>query len=166
MAQASMAEITEALESLWTRWCYVDEALNAVGEKGHSDSDLAARIAALAVVAVYETDGLGNVELEELKLTVKAMLVRSPQLVKGTIAEADESLKHFQLKIALTKQGEIWLGRETDKAVFTPHCSLHAREDLDEAQAQVAGYNSGIVTAKDEEFTSALRPFMVPASVF
>ncbi len=165
MAQASMAEITEALETLWTRWCYVDEALNSLGENGRSDADLAARIAALAVVAVYETNGLGNFELEELKLTVKAMLVRSPQLVKGTIAKADESLKHFKLKMALTKQGEVWLGRETDKAVFTPHCPLHSREDLDRAQAQVAAYNAGIVTVEDEEFVSAFRTATLPLSV-
>ncbi len=123
MAQSSMAEKTEALETLWTRWCYVDDAL-------------------------------------------KAMLVRSPQLVKGTIAKADESLKHFKLKIALTKQGEVWLGRETDKAVFTPHCPLHSREDLDQAQAQVAAYNAGIVSVEDEEFVSAFRTATLPLSVF
>jgi hypothetical protein len=111
-------------------WAEISAALNLpVDAHGQSDTKVAHQIADLAKDAKTTTDPVKLAkDMGELQAALKAMR-GNPDSLNGTLAEADKLLEGTGLKIAQTKDGEVWEGEKQADGSYKPKTQLTEATD-------------------------------------
>jgi hypothetical protein len=111
-------------------WAEISAALNLpVDAHGQSDTKAAHQIADLARDAKTTTDPVKLAkDMGELQAALKAMR-GNPDTLNGTLAEADKLLEGTGLKIAQTKEGEVWEGEKQPDGSYKPKTQLTEATD-------------------------------------